>query len=531
MKLDDFGALTDAESKLIQHLRGGGVGICQISDQTPPTDAPPDLHIRASLIRALVLKQITDVLLPEKGLRVRGAFILGDGPEDAETMGLDLEGATLAHDLGLAHCCIPDPLILRSATVVNLNLTGSHLLGTLSADRLEAKGSVFLRRITSEGEIRLLGAKLGGDLDCDGATLNATDNALSADMLEAKGSVFLRGITSAGKIRLLGAKLGGDLDCGGATLNARGDALDLQGARIDGAWFWRNNAKSVGTLNLETATIGTICDDPACWPTEIRLNRCQYGAFVGKGVSAAERIDWLSRMTPQAYDTEFWPQPYEECARVLREAGHGADARDVLIEKERLQRAVRQQRLRRAYRAGGRFHFAPYLQSLGYAVADGLLKYTVAYGRKPLQAAVPLLFLLLIGANIFAISALAGQIKPNLPQIQRAPEWVGCAIPQGQSRGNPPVQGRALTGQTQMACFLSQPEAASYPRFDALVYSADTLLPIVSLEMQSYWIPDDRKPFGGWARLYLWLHIMSGWGLTLLAVAGFSGLVKSDNSK
>lgn len=95
----------------------------------------------------------------------------------------------------------------------------------------------------------------------------------------------------------------------------------------------------------------------------------------------------------------------------------------------------------------------------------------------------------------------------------------------------PAIAGKARPEETQLDCFLRQPEAAAYPRFDPLIYSADTLLPIVSLEMQSYWIPDDRKPIGKTARLYLWLHIFAGWGLTLLAVAGFSGLIKTDNTK
>ncbi len=74
-----------------------------------------------------------------------------------------------------------------------------------------------------------------------------------------------------------------------------------------------------------------------------------------------------------------------------------------------------------------------------------------------------------------------------------------------------------------------QPEARSYPRFNAIAYSLDTLLPVVNVEMQEYWIPDETKePHGLFARIYLWLHIGVGWALSLLAVAGFTGLVKSD---
>ena len=47
--------------------------------------------------------------------------------------------------------------------------------------------------------------------------------------------------------------------------------------------------------------------------------------------------------------------------------------------------------------------------------------------------------------------------------------------------------------------------------------------------MQAYWLPDDTTGRGAWVRAYLWLHIAMGWALTLLAVAGFSGLIKQDS--
>ncbi len=93
------------------------------------------------------------------------------------------------------------------------------------------------------------------------------------------------------------------------------------------------------------------------------------------------------------------------------------------------------------------------------------------------------------------------------------------------------AQTRWLTSprMTQLSCYLRQPEAASYPRFQAAVYSLDALLPIVDFEMQRHWTPDeDRGLREAMTRYYLWVHIFAGWALSLLAVAGFSGLVKSE---
>jgi hypothetical protein len=211
---------------------------------------------------------------------------------------------------------------------------------------------------------------------------------------------------------------------------------------------------------------------------------------------------------------------------VLREMGHGQAACEILIEKEKRQRAVRRARLRsEGRRAVANWH----------GVADAVLGATVRFGRVLLLALAWLLLPLALGAVLFGVAHARDAIKPNLPQIQRAPEWVLCGVPDtetvmlaGQSQT---TAGLRAPGQSRIDCFHARAEGASHPRFNALVYSADALIPVVSLEMQSYRIPDDTTPFGAVARGYLWLHIAAGWFLSLLAVAGFSGLIKTDKTK
>lgn len=534
----EFGDLTQAEQGLLDHLRKNASGEFYASKSLPPENAPRDLHIRASLIRALVLGQIAEIPLPERGIGIGGAFIFGDGAAGGETAGLDLEGADLSRDLGLYRCRIPDTVLLRGASIRNLYLNGSALAQMLDADRLEAQGGVFLRGVSAAGEIRLRSAKLRGSLDCIGAKLSAKPIALAVDELETMGGVTLRKLTAEGTVRLTGAKLGTDFDCDGAQFLSTRDALVAERALIHGAWAWRNGARSAGLVNFLGARIGSVCDYPSCWPSEIVLHRCRYGSFDGEDVpaDARRRLDWLSRQKPEEYGHDFWPQPYEQCARVLRELGHGADARLILIEKERLQRAARHRRLGRDMSEATGFYrkLGIWLQRWLLRSSDAAVGTLVAYGRRPLQAAIPLIGLLFIGGMIFAFAAGKGQIKPNLPQIQRAPEWVACGRPEGERIAGLPGyadRGRAVPGETQLICFMRQEAARAYPQFSPLIYSADTLLPIVNLEMQSYWIPDDSKPIGAAARLYLWFHIFAGWALTLLAVAGFSGLIKTDNTR
>ncbi|WP_209426464.1 hypothetical protein [Pararhodobacter sp. SW119] len=669
-RLHDWNPLP-AERKLAERVGTGLTAV--IGDGTlPPENPPEDRKIRASFLRALILNQIPDCPVHEKGVRVAGAFVQGDGYEQDETRGLDLEGCDVPYNLALVACRFSNLLLLRSTSLRNLYLHGSSLGAGLGGDQLKVKGSVLLRGLVAQGAVRLLGAKLGADLDCNGArlTAGADGHALAADRLEATGGVFLRELVAQGAIRLLGATLGGNLDCKGARLTAEkegsalqaddlkahgsvflrelvaqgevrlvgaklggvvdcegarltavadgnalqadeleakgiflrgliaqgavrfsgaklggnlvcdgarltagkngkalqaddldvkgsvllpglvaqgevwlvganvgqdlactgmrltadagGTALQLQSARVAGGFLLRDGTKISGGVDLTGGEIGLFADNLASWPQrkgDLLLDRCRYGAFSGLGtpVDAASRIAWLSLQDGRRWGADFWPQPWEECARVLREMGHGAAARDILIEKEKRQRASQRARVLRDVESYGSPRFVWFWMWLWDMIIAG----TVRYGRMPLLAVVWLLLPLTLGFGVFWAAQAQDAIKPNLPQIQRAPEWIDCA--EGGTR--------AATHVSQSSCFLAQPEARAYPRFNALVYSADTLIPVVSLEMQAYWIPDDRKRYGAFARGYLWVHIALGWALSLLAVAGFSGLIKTDNTK
>ncbi len=385
----------------------------------------------------------------------------------------------------------------------------------LVADRIDARGDVFLRGAVVEGEIRLSGATLGGNLACDSARFRAGADgvALNADGLSAQGCVFLSGVDVEGEVRLLGAKLGGDLACDGAWLKARvrPRAVCLNGAKIVGNFFLRDGAKVDGVLDMTDAEMGNLTDEAASWPGpgNLLLDRCRYGAFTGKDIDAEARIRWLSLQDDALWGDDFWPQPWEHLAKVLREMGHRVDARNVLIEKEKRQRRALRARRRKALL---------FEDAMFASVWDRMLGATVRYGHQPLFAFVWLALFWLVGLFVFAGAEAVGAIKPNQPVVLRGAEWVQCAEPD-----------TAPDPKARLACFLDMPAARSYPGFNAAIYSADTLLPIVDLEMQGYWIPDDRaSTFGRLARAYLWLHIALGWALSLLAVAGFSGLIRTD---
>jgi hypothetical protein len=204
---------------------------------------------------------------------------------------------------------------------------------------------------------------------------------------------------------------------------------------------------------------------------------------------------------------------------VFREMGHMEDARAVLIVKERRQRRARRARAKN-----------PLWRAI-LTLQDGILAITVAYGRQPLLALAWMFLFWAIGCGVFWNAERFSALKPNSSVVLRSPEWTLCGVDTSEQRfllaSQSTVNGRAAAGQTQMACFIDQFEASSYPRFNPAMYSLDTLLPVLEMGQKEYWRPDPDVPGGGFTIFYFYFQSIVGWALSLLAVAGFSGLVKS----
>jgi len=151
---------------------------------------------------------------------------------------------------------------LFGAEIGRLDCSGATLISegvlALVADTAEIGNVVLGDGFSATGEVRLVGARIGGDLNCLGATLTNEDGiALVADTAEINGNVFFcGGFSATGALRLLGATIAGQLDCSGATLtNEGGDALDATTAEINGNVFLREGFSATGAVSLVGAMI------------------------------------------------------------------------------------------------------------------------------------------------------------------------------------------------------------------------------------------------------------------------------------
>ncbi|SCF36086.1 hypothetical protein GA0074696_4844 [Micromonospora purpureochromogenes] len=270
----DGRAHSPVEQRLIESVASGEV--LDLAGDGPVDEAAmrswgEERTISASVIRELVRGRLVSEPDPH-GLRLRGARIAGQ---------IDLENITSDLALELRDCLLPSGLNLRKAQLLAVALTGCRIEQAADSDDAPVDATRFAARVLSlerstatsaseQGTVRLLAAHIG-TVDCSGARLESTSGpALDADGLQVDQSVFLRdGFTATsaserGTVRLLGAHLGGQLNCSGARLqNTTGPALNADHLQVDQDVFLHNgftatSASEQGTIRLLGARLGTL---------------------------------------------------------------------------------------------------------------------------------------------------------------------------------------------------------------------------------------------------------------------------------
>ena len=343
--------------------------------------------------------------------------------------------------------------------------------------------ALFEEGFTAAGQVHLRGAVIRGQMVFTSASLYHPNNrALEAgDITIGRNLIFGKGFNVEGTVNIRAARIRGNLEVRHAHFQAPHDqALRAEYIRVGGRLILRAST-FVGTLNLQHSRVGLIYDDEMSWPDpgHLQIDGLEYTGFEGDLVplTAKARLLWVRQMLP-----EFRPQPYEQLAKVFAHLGMDNEATDILIAKEN-------DRLRYA-------GIQP-LQRIGRYI----LRYTIAYGYRPWIAFLWALGFIAIGAIIFQAAYVHGLIVPASAEV---------LVSEGY------LKGRMLP--------------PDYPPFEGWAYALDTFLPLVSLFMEEYWIPDGSQALGALVRIYLWIHITAGWLLSSLFAGGLLGLVRQRST-
>ena len=404
-----------------------------------------------------------------------------------------------------------------------LNPDGTKNETALNADGIKVTGDIFLRKaFSAEGEVRLLGATIGGDLDATGGRFKRPDEnapnadgtkvtgeaiALNADSIKVHGSVLLRDkFVAEGEVWLCRAEVNGQLEVDDAWL----DELNLDSAHITGPFLWQNIHKDAHpdfrdkkwkrSLNLTDAKVGPLADQESSWPEKggLHLDGFVYDridavpdpkplidakAPAGAGapidekapIIAKERLRWLGL---QPENEGYLPQPYEQLIAVLRRIGHEHQVAKVAIAKQK------------DLRKRGHLGFLGWIRSW-------FLYLAVGYGYKPWRAFGWLVLLVLIGTCVFSRAHSANVLVPS--------------------------EQAAYTDYENSKMEELTP---AYPRFHAPLYSLDVISPF-DLGQKSHWRLIEG--IGYWRyEFYSLIQLFIGWMLLLVAAAVPAGFIKKD---
>ncbi|MGW4058881.1 hypothetical protein ACWEGE_11405 [Amycolatopsis sp. NPDC004747] len=515
--------LTELEQRVVDTARRGEVArpaITMTVENLAVTDEP-ELQVRAGLLRELLLGLRGD--LDPHGIQIVDVRIVGR---------LDLDHVTAITGLGLDRCALPDGIHCQYARLSHLYLNGS-LLACLHADGIRTDSNLFMSDATVAGAfefgaIRLLGARIGGQLNLDRVTItNPAGPALYADDLHTDSSLFVRDadITGAGElgtIRLLGARIGGQLSLERATIiNPAGPALGADDLRVGSSLFMRDaditSNGDLGAIRLPGAHIDgqavlVVAHLAGSSGPLLVLHEAQIaGAFklpsalvcksgrqgmsrrgcpdsdrtiTARGLTypSLSTISWRQWLHLLVHHTEtYWPQPFQQLAATERAAGHDNNAREILI--------TQQNDLRRR---------TP--QALGNRLAQSrhaLWGWLGRYGYRAHRLVTALAVVLTLAA---ALSLLAGNVTTH--PGHHAAERVPLATAKPTDPGTPcsPVELIGL--------------------------GIDRGLPVGTTGIRAHCDLDTTTGWGQTFTAALWVLQALLWGLATLAIAAYTGLVR-----
>ncbi|NOR66916.1 MAG: hypothetical protein GQ528_06140, partial [Woeseiaceae bacterium] len=391
----------------------------------------------------------------------------------------------------------------------------------LNADGVKVGGYIFLLRFKAEGGVWLLNATVGRNLECQmGQFINKGGKALNADGLEVAGGVFLHeDFNAEGEVRLLGATVGGNLICeGGQFINNDGRAINADGVKVVGNVFLRNRFRAHGTVSLVGATID------------------KYLSLTGVESPEHMMLDLNSAKIGTLHDKEdSWPVPKHlvlhglEYKDISHKSPRDAETRIEWLRRQKGFSPQPYEQLAKVLRESGDDSGAKDVliaknkdkayrteltraQWLWYRLFGPL----VGYGHKPWLAAPLALMIVLSGWVFFKEGHSHGLVTP-LTESAYSNNNAGIKDPGGASKRISEV----------------------YPVFNPLVYSIDVFVPVVDLRQARYWLPNANRGSelvptssaalctGGLLLFWLWFEIACGWILTTLFLVGLTGLVRT----
>ncbi|MGF1456411.1 MAG: hypothetical protein ACFB6R_13680 [Alphaproteobacteria bacterium] len=480
--------------------------------------------------------------------------------------------------------------------------------GALICQRADIGTNFEISECSFDGCVDFSQLVVGGNLDCTETTFKGTVRPYS---LNLQGTVIGRDLildhrcVFRGHVILIGMTVHDDFEIWLHSFSPI-QATHLQANRLSVTGvFYLNRSASEGfkkgarkvnltdqdltnqcIVNLQSAQVGVFADDLP-WPNPgsllidgFRYNRLD--PWDPEDLSGERRLCWL-HLQPEENIAKLRVQPFVHLARLYRRMGRPDDAKNIDIERFNLERKQTKYLFARMARAmvtkpvNHGFNPERALVFLFFQWMLGTLVFHLAYNQPagltdgpaggeryrcmaPAHEEFYLRFLEPVEVNDSesgSDTTILGDDRQKGSRIDGSdPQGLDRGTQQGEQAHSAEPAGRRLSFESDIR------PPADYPQFSALRYSMDTMIPVLDLIQQSYWIPSantdcfltlfgepvknqDKEysdanltgsgtdldlPQTGWGihpfRLYHWLHTVAGWYFTTILLFAATGIVR-----
>ncbi|MEW5911387.1 MAG: hypothetical protein AB1814_02450 [Thermodesulfobacteriota bacterium] len=308
--------------------------------------------LRADFLYTVLLNHPWQLIIKNTPVIIIGAWFDGQ---------LNMPAARVENFLGLGVCRIDHGIIFNSVFFTHgLKILSCRVGALANLGRIKTPANLSLKGSLIRS-LKLIGAEIGGELNMDKVTFEKNlemDGAFIAGGLFLKWGNFkvarLHGIQVNGQFTMKKATFDGPLIM--EKINVKGSLhmrkaifkkeVNLALANIEGHIAFEGAKFQI--LNLASTNVEGFADgitrnnSQGAWPDKLNLDHFTYKHIRGipgrhdsqdlTDRPASWFVSWLAKHKP------YSPQPYQQCAKVLREAGQPWKAAEVLFagkERER----------------------------------------------------------------------------------------------------------------------------------------------------------------------------------------------------
>jgi hypothetical protein len=225
------------------------LGILETAVEKSPIDDGTKLKlrfVRARLIRWLATDAEIKNLIDPTGLFLGNILIVG---------ALELGGCDVLHNIHFDRCHFTDQLDMVACRARGIYFHRCRFISDFSADGIQTTGPLFVIKCVARKTVRLIGARVQGNLTLNRTCLLSSSMAAVLDGANITNSAFFINLRAYGEVRMLNSSVGGDLGFKKARFLGTANSLMLDKTSVLGLLTFGEDFEAKGLVGLSSATI------------------------------------------------------------------------------------------------------------------------------------------------------------------------------------------------------------------------------------------------------------------------------------